>query len=682
MFLLGLLGTDTPDTTIAVNATTYVTIEDNENRESAVYSISADHTILSPDHPTTTVKVRRSGGTQYFGTAFVSTVKETALSTAYEKLDLKPIGFTPGQREAEVTITALDFTDGGEFGLRLETQAPDAEGNNYITFVIDKAESDAPKADENAESIHDTASGNSDDAQLSAMASGKTLGSSSIAYGNRQSNSFGSFPGGWSTEITGGDGDNRASVGSQFYIAQYDKNDHSMIYSRRSYNFNGVYNIRFSMYVGGDGSKFTTYFETDSDQSYSGSTKSYSQGGKRNWKEDDLNVSSLSGNHYIKFANIANAAGKHNPKSTLDWFRLDFTRYSFDLMDSCETFNRKLYDFSAGTPNVRSIYYDGESSTIYNPGRAEVRQNSAGGALVSGFYRNANNTVVLIDANHTKNQQRGIVLKGVYFASSGKSASDLYKNGSYKTSNTYYVAAKNGQVSLTLNESFHKTLINYGVISGREGSGATIKIYPVYQQENVEIHFENADRNDANAAEKGKYDAAHLASYIDNVVQASETSGSGVSKQKHDGWLDYYKMNVPKNSVIRVKAVPAANRTANGVVWWAFGSNVMNRVYYERGQKVVDPLYASGQTVAATDYTMADVTASQNLCIKPNTGNQTLYIGYSPRSLSWAKNAFGNSLQGAIVDVTDGMPASIRTGVNASDSNGALTRDALLGGRI
>ena len=114
-------------------------------------------------------------------------------------------------------------------------------------------------------------------------------------------------------------------------------------YSRWSYNFNGVYNIRFSMYVGGDGSKFTTYFETDSDQSYSGSTKSYSQGGNRSWREDDLNVSGLSGNHYIKFANIANAAGKHNPRSTLDWFRLDFTRYNFDLMDSCETFNRKLY---------------------------------------------------------------------------------------------------------------------------------------------------------------------------------------------------------------------------------------------------------------------------------------------------------------------------------------------------
>ena len=193
----------------------------------------------------------------------------------------------------------------------------------------------------------------------------------------------------------------------------------------------------------------------------------------------------------------------------------------------------------------------------------------------------------------------------------------------------------------------------------------------------MEIHFENADRNDANASEKGKYDAAHLASYIDNVVQASGKSGSGVSKQKHDGWLDYYKMNVPKNSVIRVKAVPAAN----GVVWWAFGSNTMNRVCYERGQKIVDPLYSSGQTVAETDYTMADVIASQNLCIKPNTGNQTLYVGYSPRSLNWAKDAFGNSLQGAIVDVTDGMPDSVNYGVNASNANGALTRNALLGGQ-
>ena len=219
MFLLGLLGTDTLETTIAVNATTYVTIEDDENRESAVYSISAEHTILSPDNPTATVKVRRGGGTQYFGTAFISTVKETALSTAYGKLDLKPVGFTPGQSEAEVTVTALDFTDGGEFGVRLETQAPDTERNNYITFVIEGAEADAPKTEESASELPSGAE--ADDAQLLAMASGRVLGSSSIAYGNHQSNSFSSFPGGWATEITGGDRDNRASMGSQFYIVPW-----------------------------------------------------------------------------------------------------------------------------------------------------------------------------------------------------------------------------------------------------------------------------------------------------------------------------------------------------------------------------------------------------------------------------------------------------------------------------
>ena len=59
MFLLGLLGTDTPETTIAPNATAYVAIEDDDDYEPAMFSIADSEIILTRDQPSAEITITR-----------------------------------------------------------------------------------------------------------------------------------------------------------------------------------------------------------------------------------------------------------------------------------------------------------------------------------------------------------------------------------------------------------------------------------------------------------------------------------------------------------------------------------------------------------------------------------------------------------------------------------------------
>ena len=130
MFLIGLMGTDTPETTVAVNAAVYVTIEDDDAYEPATFSFAGGNITLTRDAPSAKVTITRTGGTQYFSTAYVSTVSDTAKVGAYEQFSLKKVGFAPGQTSAEVTVTASDFSQAGKFGLRLEADEVDRVANH------------------------------------------------------------------------------------------------------------------------------------------------------------------------------------------------------------------------------------------------------------------------------------------------------------------------------------------------------------------------------------------------------------------------------------------------------------------------------------------------------------------------------------------------------------------------
>ena len=149
---------------------------------------------------------------------------------------------------------------------------------------------------------------------VSLLSDGITLGASTSMPANQIG-----VEGGWKAVRTGSDNDNRAQVnGSDLYLTQYDKNKYSMLVTNNRINFTGIKNLRFSMNVGGDGSKFTTWLDTDTDQTFEGSYGAcYTQNGKSGWAERDLNVASVNESLYLKFSTKATAAGKHNPKATI-----------------------------------------------------------------------------------------------------------------------------------------------------------------------------------------------------------------------------------------------------------------------------------------------------------------------------------------------------------------------------
>ena len=74
MFMLAVLGADGENVELKANATTYVSIIDDEEREKAQVSLVGGSVTLTKDKPTAEIKVKRSGGLQYFTSVYVSTV--------------------------------------------------------------------------------------------------------------------------------------------------------------------------------------------------------------------------------------------------------------------------------------------------------------------------------------------------------------------------------------------------------------------------------------------------------------------------------------------------------------------------------------------------------------------------------------------------------------------------------
>lgn len=634
MFMLALMGTDTEDTSIAANATTYVTICDDEEYETPLFDLVDNGLTLSASNPEGYVTVRKTGGEQYFSMVYVSTVQSTAEKNSYEEFEGKTVAFVPGETEKQVKVTAYDFSKNSKFGIRLEGGDNTALGNSYIDVLL---------ASDNSQEESAELASSDEEATLAATL---TLGQAEVTPPNQIG-----IDGGWKAVKTGSDGDNRAQVnGSDLYLAQYDKGKYSMLVSNKPINFTGIKNVRFSMNVGGDGSGFTTYFETDSDQTYEGYVGPQVRiDGKSGWAERNLDVSSNNTNLYLKFAAKANKAGRHNPKATIDWLKFQWAKYSFAPQNSAENFNRKLYSFSEGTPLISDIYYDGETNRVYNPGTVTIK---SGSNDVSAFYGNNTTSVTIADANVAKNTQKGIYLKGVYFCKNSVTANTLYRDGKYTTSNVYYVAANSAhEVVVTPNQSFISTLISKGVLSGKNAD-ETIKIFPVYAQEMVTVNFENTDRDDTNSESKGKYDAAHQCSYIANILEAY--NAKTVQKRLHNGWLDYYSISVPKYTVIRVKTMPSSDRTANGVKWWYHYDNGVGGVkYYKAGETKFSGDNANGTIIETSDYTMADIVADKSLSMCPSTGEQTFYVGYSPKSYDYI-TGITDSLANAVTNTTEG----------------------------
>ncbi len=642
VFMIALMGTDNDETMTAANATTYVTIIDDEKAEIAQYDLAQDDITLTKDFPSGYITVRRSGATQYFGTVYVSTVKDTADAGSYENFEYKPVAFVPGETEKKVAVKATDFSKDGKFGIRLEAETSAYVGSYYTTVNI-------------------SASGEPSVNNISLMASNVTLGSSSW-------NADVSVPGGWKKDITG-DGKAWESNG-YLHIKQYDKSDHTMFVSNNKLNLVGNKSITFSSYVTNTSRGFNTkyksydtYFETDSDQTFSGSLDSIHIRGNSNWQERTLGLGNTGNSAYLKFSTRPTSGGYDNPEAIIDWIRFNYAKYTFSPQNSAENFNRRVYDFTQGTPNVYDTYYDGETNRVYNPGSVVIKK---GNDTVSSFYGNNSDSVTITAANESKNKERGIYLKGVYFAKDNITDHSLFLSGKYTTKNVYYVCASNGKVTFTPNQTFIETLHNKGVIGGVH-SDETFKVYPVFAYEMVNVNFENSDRDDSKSATKGKFNKDCKASYIANVLEACDKGT--VKKGFYAKWLDYYYMTVPKGSIVRVQTQPISTRTANGVYWWSFDGKRNGVTYHKVGDTIASGTNPNGETLTATDYTKADIVIKEGTCIKPATGTQTFELGYFPTEKGSIPDEYKgeNGLTNAVVP-SDAITSGVASG--GTDKNG------------
>lgn len=632
IFMIALMGTDNSETMTAANATAYVTIIDDEDAEKAQFDLAGDNLTLTPNAPEGYVTVRRSGGTQYFATVYVSTVKDTADADSYENFEYKPIAFVPGETEKKVKVRATNFDKNGKFGIRLESETS-ADVGNYYTTVNISSDEQAPLS-ANAVSLAD----NSD-------SSNTILGSATWSPENGGI----AIPGGWKKDVHG-DGDAWESGGNLF-VKQYASGQYSMWVSNNKIDFTGTKSLTYSSYITntnrGFNSKYQryyTYFETDTDKTFNGSSDSIRLSGNSNWTERTLSFSNTGDSAYLKFAVKANEAGYHNPEAQLDWIRFNHALYTMDLQNSAENFNRKVYDFTQGTPNVYDTYYDGETARVYNPGSVVVKR---GNDSVSAFYGGNTEQVTISAANEESNKAKGIYLKGVYFAKNTLTPHTLY-DGKYITKNVYYVAADNGKITFTPNSDFIRTLRDKGVIDGVH-SDQNFKVFPVFAQEMTEIRFENTDRDDSTADTKGKYDKNNKASYIANILEAFDNNN--VKKGSYENWLDYYYADVPKYSVIRVQTQPVSTRTANGVYWSSADGSRNGITYYKTGDTISSSTVPEGEKVTADNPAKADIIATENMTLKPATGEQTFDVRYFPTEKESIPTAFKgeNGLTNAVI---------------------------------
>lgn len=619
IFMLALLGTNSEDTSVAANATTYVTIVDDEEPEETCVDLEESSLYLDAEKTSDYITIRRTSGLKYFSFVYLSTVKQTAKSSAYKAFDAKQIAFLPGESEKKVKITGYDFTEDAEFGLILEGGNGICIGCNYATVYISKNPADS---NENA---------------ISLMSLTQTVGEASKSFG------FTAIPGGWEAVVNGADKDSAAEWNnSNLKLRNVGSNTETMLYTKEKQNLTGVRSIGFTVTnsnpvdasANPNAQNYTVDVSVDNNKSYADTVAGERLNGDKTNHQSEFTLDGVNESGYIRFAARTNNFKQNNVTAELSNLQYNYAKYTLSAQDSCETFSRKIYDFTADEPTTDKTFYDGDTEKEYNPGSVEIKH---GSGFVTEFYPSESN-VTISAKNADINNKRGIYLSGVYFAEN--SIGSVYTDGKYTKTNVYFVKANsNNEVNITLNSDFIKTLKEKGVISDVH-SDKNIKIYPVFEQKNVTVNFENADRNDKNADTMGKYDSANLGSYIKNVV---ESSGNGklLSKKMKNG-LEYYSMNVPFDSVIRVEAVPAENRTVNGI-----------SVSKQNGSTEI--LHHEN------DLTKADITADSAVTvIKPSTGEQIFSVAYSPKNKNDAE-----SLEGAVEH-------SDSSGVSKTDADGNM----------
>ena len=274
IFSLCLMATNSDYTTIAPNATTYVTIQDDEETQPSDYAIVEDDIRLTQADPTATVTVKRTGGEMYFSTVELSTVTLTAPEGSFEALENKAVAFVPGQTEATVEIKAVDFNKGGTFGLRLDADCDiDTLSDHYadVTIVKDFSMVRERSAEEmkNLEQ-----SGAELETETLAADEGNTLGSSSTSGHKLNSSTLKTRCGG-----CGSGGSFKYDLNSYDGVWHYMQRSWKwgtwVFYPENKLNLSGVSKINGRVYTTGTGCAFQRVAPTEDATAWNSGNSTY-----------------------------------------------------------------------------------------------------------------------------------------------------------------------------------------------------------------------------------------------------------------------------------------------------------------------------------------------------------------------------------------------------------------------
>ncbi len=619
MFMLAILGAEGEGVEMKANATTYVSIIDDEEHEEAFVSIDTKVITLTQDKPTAEVTVRRTSGLQYFTSVYVSTVNIDDCRGAYEEFVGKTVAFVPGETEKTVTVTAKEFNKNTKFGVKLEGYDDVRIGNSLATVYINEAPEDT-EIHTPAESPVTAYSADEDNAAVEAYASGKYLGSS---YTYKYV--------GWDWETGPGSSGYKGDYeGNTKYVTQTGKGNYCFYVTQNPVKTLGIKNFSLNAFVTGSG---YGRFETDIDKTWEGSIDGVTMGNSspayynlspnQNYKELYLKIG---------VRNTSNG----NP-SSLFFSRslgVNWARYDFSVVDSGQEAQRKLFDFTTG--DVAATYFDGETSKTVNLNGLDIKTTS--GDNVSGFYTNNGSQVVFTAPDSVT--KYGYVLDKVYFYNQAQNKAVI------KT------ADSNGNLTFTPNQAFAEELLGSGVITNA-GIDNTIYVKPVYKLQYARVFFYRSDG------------FVNIDQQYDDAVRGTYSNNS---------WVRY---TVPKYSVIRAQYVPAANQSPQGVRYSINVTGLYNgATYYKEGEQIYSTLPdRQKETVDMTDFTKAEYVADTDVAFRSSVKAQSLYIGYSPDLKDDMKEQVGGSLEGSVIYSDDGTDKPRHT-----DKDGTMTlSDVLMG---
>ncbi len=607
IFMLAILAANGENVQTKANATTYVQILDDEQRDETTISIDSAAATLTKDNPSTEITIRRSGGLQYFTSVYVSTVDIDDCRNAYEEIVNKTVAFVPGETEKTITVTAKKFDKNTKFGVKLLGYDDVNIGNSLATVFISDKSSDADI---------NVYSSNENNADVNTYADGIYLGNAkSYVYGNRFNYSYDDSPWKWEGKPDGGFWHSgHAGVwreGNGVVFDEYGEDSYSFNYTRNTLDTVGISHYSIDCYRRQDRGGYGV-FETDSDQTWAGNINS-AGALHSDYQLANLWLTNGHRNLYLKIG-VTNHSNHERTEVKFDNIYNYWTRYTFEKRSADTKVQRKLFDFTTG--DVATTYYDGETSKSVSLDGVNIK--SSWGSDVAGFYGDSGSKIVFTAPDNVT--KYGYVLDKVYF---------------YNKDGNKYVAKSadaNGKLEISAGQNFLGELYNNGVIRlnynervNDEGR-STIYVKPAYKPINITFSicksqgFVNLDK--------------------DYGITAKDTTDSVGKPIK--------QYSIPKYSVLRVQYVPEANKTPMGV------DCKYQIQYYKEGDQIWSTLPdRQKETVDMTDFTKAELVVDGSWIVYSKTGAQNLYIGYSPQLKDQMKKQLGGSLAGAVIDADE-----------------------------